>query len=174
MLTAGDEFGRTQAGNNNAYAQDNPITWLDWEGRDRDLEAHAAALAALRRAHPALADPTLLTGAAGADGIPDVAWLTPGGTPRPSPTGRTPTRPASPCCSAPAATAASPCSSTAAATRSPSTCRPAPATTGPTPRRPDHRRPPRRRLRRRAARRTAAEAASQSREPPLMTRRRAP
>ena len=79
MLTAGDEFGRTQGGNNNAYAQDTPITWLDWTGRDRELEAYAASLAALRRAHPALADPTLLTGAAGPDGIPDVAWLTPGG-----------------------------------------------------------------------------------------------
>ena len=82
MLTAGDEFGRTQRGNNNAYAQDNAITWLDWQGRDRELEAHAAALSALRRAHPALADPTLLTGATGPDGIPDVVWLTPGGTPK--------------------------------------------------------------------------------------------
>jgi glycogen debranching enzyme len=80
MLTAGDEFGRTQRGNNNAYAQDNAITWLDWQRRDRDLEDHVAALAALRRAHPALSDPLLLTGRPGADGIPDVAWLTPGGT----------------------------------------------------------------------------------------------
>ncbi len=48
MLTAGDEFGRTQHGNNNAYAQDNPITWLDWTGRDRALEQHVADLAAWR------------------------------------------------------------------------------------------------------------------------------
>jgi glycogen debranching enzyme len=48
MLTAGDEFGRTQRGNNNAYAQDNPITWIDWQGRDRGLEDHVAALAAAR------------------------------------------------------------------------------------------------------------------------------
>ncbi len=82
MLTAGDEFGRSQAGNNNAYAQDNPITWLDWDGRDRELEAHTATLAALRRAHPALSDPKLLTGAAGPGGIPDVAWLTPAGKPK--------------------------------------------------------------------------------------------
>ena len=82
MLTAGDEFGRSQHGNNNAYAQDNPVTWLDWEARDRALEADVAALAALRRAHPALSDPTLLTGAAGPDGIPDVAWLTPAGHPK--------------------------------------------------------------------------------------------
>jgi glycogen operon protein len=79
MLTAGDEFGRTQGGNNNAYAQDNTVTWLDWEGRDRALEAWTARLAALRRATPALAGPGLLTGALGPDGVPDVAWLTPTG-----------------------------------------------------------------------------------------------
>ena len=134
MLTAGDEFGRTQGGNNNAYAQDNPITWLDWEDRDRDLEAHAAALAALRRAHPALADPTLLTGAPGPDGIPDVAWLTPGGTAKTVADWENAHAPGPrPCCSAAAATAASRSWSTAAATRSPSTCPPAPATTGRTP-----------------------------------------
>lgn len=48
MLTAGDEFGRSQQGNNNAYAQDNAITWLDWGNRDRALEDHVAALAAWR------------------------------------------------------------------------------------------------------------------------------
>jgi glycogen operon protein len=82
MLTAGDASGRTQDGNNNAYCQDNRLTWLDWETRDRALEAHAGELAALRRAYPALADPRLLTGAPGPDGIPDVVWLTPGGHPK--------------------------------------------------------------------------------------------
>jgi glycogen operon protein len=48
MLTAGDEFGRTQQGNNNAYAQDNDITWLDWPARDLELEDFVAALAAAR------------------------------------------------------------------------------------------------------------------------------
>ena len=48
MLTAGDEFGRTQRGNNNAYAQDNAITWIDWQARDTALEDHVAALAAQR------------------------------------------------------------------------------------------------------------------------------
>ena len=48
MLCAGDEFGRTQAGNNNAYAQDNAITWLDWKDRDRELEDFVARLAAAR------------------------------------------------------------------------------------------------------------------------------
>ena len=58
MLTAGDEFGRTQAGNNNAYAQDE-LGWLDWDGRDRDLEEYVAALATLRAAHPAIGDPAI-------------------------------------------------------------------------------------------------------------------
>jgi len=48
MLCAGDEFGRTQGGNNNAYAQDNDITWLNWIGRDVELEDFVAGLAALR------------------------------------------------------------------------------------------------------------------------------
>ena len=51
MLTAGDEFGRSQRGNNNAYAQDNAITWIDWTSRDRALEDAVAALAAWRAAH---------------------------------------------------------------------------------------------------------------------------
>ena len=50
MLTAGDEFGRTQGGNNNAYCQDNAITWLDWAGRDRALEDWTAMLARIRAA----------------------------------------------------------------------------------------------------------------------------
>jgi glycogen operon protein len=60
MLTAGDEFGRTQRGNNNAYAQDNPTTWVDWEGRDLDLEAFTADLATIRAGFPAIAGPAFL------------------------------------------------------------------------------------------------------------------
>jgi glycogen debranching enzyme len=48
MLTAGDEFGRSQRGNNNAYAQDNAVTWIDWEQRDRALEDYVCALSAWR------------------------------------------------------------------------------------------------------------------------------
>ncbi|WP_298286737.1 glycogen debranching protein GlgX [Novosphingobium sp.] len=48
MLTAGDEFGRSQRGNNNAYAQDNAITWIDWESRDLALEAFVCELSAWR------------------------------------------------------------------------------------------------------------------------------
>ena len=50
LLTAGDEFGRTQHGNNNAYAQDNALGWVDWEKRDTELEAYVADLAAKRSA----------------------------------------------------------------------------------------------------------------------------
>ncbi|MFK4874484.1 glycogen debranching protein GlgX [Novosphingobium sp. ZW T3_23] len=53
MLTAGDEFGRTQQGNNNAYCQDNAIGWVDWTNRDRELEDHVAGLAAMRASDPA-------------------------------------------------------------------------------------------------------------------------
>ena len=48
LLTAGDEFGRTQGGNNNAYAQDNPVTWIDWSARDVALEAEVAQWATWR------------------------------------------------------------------------------------------------------------------------------
>jgi glycogen operon protein len=51
MLTAGDEFARTQGGNNNAYCQDNGVTWLDWKNRDRALEDYVADLAARRAAN---------------------------------------------------------------------------------------------------------------------------
>ncbi|TKD48540.1 MAG: glycogen debranching protein GlgX [Mesorhizobium sp.] len=82
MLTAGDEFGRTQKGNNNAYAQDNEITWLDWTGRDQALEQCAVLLAAMRRSVPALSDTRFLTGEPrpGSE-IPDVIWLTETGMP---------------------------------------------------------------------------------------------
>ena len=49
MLTAGDEMGRTQHGNNNAYAQNNELTWLDWSGADRQRTAFTAALIAFRQ-----------------------------------------------------------------------------------------------------------------------------
>jgi glycogen operon protein len=82
MLTAGDEFGRSQAGNNNAYAQDNALTWLDWDGRDTALEGHVAALAALRARLPLLAGTRFLTGRRIApDDFPDVEWLTEAGLP---------------------------------------------------------------------------------------------
>ena len=71
MLTAGDEFGRTQNGNNNAYAQDNGTTWLDWASRDLHLERFTSELMACRTRHPVLRDDAWLNGA----GAPaDVVW----------------------------------------------------------------------------------------------------
>ncbi len=49
MLLAGDELGRTQNGNNNAYCQDSELSWLDWEHADYDLMAFVARLLALRQ-----------------------------------------------------------------------------------------------------------------------------
>lgn len=54
MLRAGDEFGHSQSGNNNAYCQDNDISWLDWPAADPALIAFTRDLLALRRAHPGL------------------------------------------------------------------------------------------------------------------------
>ena len=80
MLAMGDEMGRTQRGNNNAYAQDNPLTWIDWPGADRDLVDFTAALVELRRGHPALRADRWLAGAPADDsGIPDVEWRHPDG-----------------------------------------------------------------------------------------------
>lgn len=62
MLAAGDEFGHTQHGNNNAYAQD-ALLWLDWAGRDLALEAWTVDLADRRAACPSLADPAIPHGA---------------------------------------------------------------------------------------------------------------
>ncbi|MBO9527326.1 MAG: glycogen debranching protein GlgX, partial [Sphingobium yanoikuyae] len=74
MLTAGDEFGRSQMGNNNAYAQDNGISWIEWDARDREIEAHAFALGQWRRRCADLTDVALL-------GEDDVVWLDEGGQP---------------------------------------------------------------------------------------------
>jgi len=82
MLSMGDELGRTQRGNNNAYAQDNPLAWIDWERGDDALTDFVAALCALRHAHPALRADRFLTGAPiDASGIPDVEWRLPDGRP---------------------------------------------------------------------------------------------
>jgi glycogen operon protein len=79
MLTAGDEFGRSQGGNNNSYAQDNDVTWLEWRNRDLRLEAFVSMLSEIRRANPVLAEIGFLTGRP-IDGTPDVTWLTEAGS----------------------------------------------------------------------------------------------
>ncbi len=77
MLTAGDEFGRTQQGNNNAYAQDNETTWLDWKDADDELLDFVSQLARLRRSHRALSADDFLAGKAiDGSGVADAVWLT--------------------------------------------------------------------------------------------------
>ncbi len=79
MLCAGDEIGRTQQGNNNAYCQDNPISWLDWESADRDRLAFVGELAALRRAEPALRHDRWFGSPPAPPGERALRWLTPSG-----------------------------------------------------------------------------------------------
>ncbi len=81
MLQAGDEFARTQGGNNNAYCQDNEISWVDWSlaQTHADLLRFVRHLAELRRRHPEFRRETFLKGTASRTGMKDVAWLHPGG-----------------------------------------------------------------------------------------------
>ena len=81
MLQAGDEFGRTQRGNNNAYCQDNEISWVDWRLCDAnpDLVHFVRLLAKLRRQHAELRRETFLKGTASRTGFKDVSWLHPRG-----------------------------------------------------------------------------------------------
>jgi isoamylase len=83
MLLAGDEMGRTQLGNNNAYCLDNEVSWVDWEaaGKQQDLIEFACALSELRRAHPVFRRRRFFSGqAAPARGaLQDIVWLTPAG-----------------------------------------------------------------------------------------------
>lgn len=82
MLRAGDEIGQSQGGNNNAYAQDNAVSWIDWADADRDLLAFAGAAVAFRARHPALRQRGFLHGAARpADGSPDAEWRAASGGP---------------------------------------------------------------------------------------------
>jgi isoamylase len=83
MLLAGDEFARTQRGNNNAYCQDNEISWIDWEGIGKDSRALAEftqKLIMLRHALPMLRRGRFLTAHYDEElGVKDVTWLTPAG-----------------------------------------------------------------------------------------------
>ncbi|MDX2730082.1 glycogen debranching protein GlgX [Streptomyces sp. PA03-2a] len=81
MLVAGDEMGRTQDGNNNAYCQDNEVSWLDWSLLDqpqwRELTELTARLLTLRHTHPVLRRRAFFSGRAqAADGLRDLAWFT--------------------------------------------------------------------------------------------------
>ncbi len=74
MLLAGDEFGRSQQGNNNAYAQDNAVSWVDWSRANLTLNGFVARLSALRQQFPALRLQRFLHGDFGPDGSSDLVW----------------------------------------------------------------------------------------------------
>ncbi len=84
MIAHGDELGRTQLGNNNAYCQDNDISWVDWDLDDEEQELlnFAQRVVALRHAHPVFRRRRFFAGSAdhgGESEVGDVAWFTPNG-----------------------------------------------------------------------------------------------
>ena len=86
MLLAGDELGRTQRGNNNAYCQDNEVSWVDWEAaaKHAGLLEFTCALTELRRAHPVFRRRRFFSGQPAPDddgGLRDIIWLAPSGAP---------------------------------------------------------------------------------------------
>ena len=77
LLLGGDELGRTQDGNNNAYCQDNEVSWVDWSATDTGLLGFTQHLVALRRSHPVFRRHRFLTGIEAAE----LGWFTPAGKP---------------------------------------------------------------------------------------------
>lgn len=80
MLVAGDEIGRTQQGNNNAYCQDNEISWIDWKAVDHELLSFTKQLIAFRSAHPAFCRRKWFQGRPiKGIGVEDIIWFLPEG-----------------------------------------------------------------------------------------------
>jgi len=81
MLLAGDEMGQTQHGNNNAYCQDNDVSWIDWNltAEEKQFVDFVAHMVSFRRSHPVFSRRRFLQGRELADGIREVAWLRPDG-----------------------------------------------------------------------------------------------
>ena len=80
MMLGGDEFGRTQGGNNNAWCQDNEISWFTWDEADPELRDWAKRLILLRKEHPVFRRSEFLTGReVRGSGLPDVWWFRPDG-----------------------------------------------------------------------------------------------
>ncbi|WP_291423509.1 glycogen debranching protein GlgX [Deinococcus sp.] len=76
MILGGDEFGRTQKGNNNAYCQDNEISWYDWDNMDRSLLDFTRKVIALRKAHPSLHRRKFFSGRTiRGENVRDIVWL---------------------------------------------------------------------------------------------------
>lgn len=83
MLVAGDESRRTQRGNNNAYCQDNDISWIDWDlvEQNQEFVRFTQTLIAFRKSQPTVRREQFLTGSPiNAEGIPDVSWFSHLGT----------------------------------------------------------------------------------------------
>jgi isoamylase len=76
MMLAGDEIRRTQGGNNNAYNQDNPTSWIDWTMAEshQDILRYVRQVIAFRKAHPALSRPYFYTGETNERGLADITW----------------------------------------------------------------------------------------------------
>jgi len=76
MILGGDEIGRTQRGNNNAYCQDSDISWYDWTllDKNRDLFRFFSRMIAFRKTHPVLHRPRFFTGEVNERGLADVSW----------------------------------------------------------------------------------------------------
>lgn len=81
MLLSGDEFGRTQNGNNNAYCQDNEINWLNWslKGEQAEFFEFVQALVAFRKSEPLLRRRKFVHASQDTDGIPEIQWTSPSG-----------------------------------------------------------------------------------------------
>ncbi|HEX2535196.1 MAG TPA: glycogen debranching protein GlgX [Chitinophagaceae bacterium] len=80
MMVAGDELGRTQRGNNNAYCQDNEISWVDWASQDKELLRFTRQLIHLRRNHPVFCRRRWFKGRPiKGIGLEDIAWFLPSG-----------------------------------------------------------------------------------------------
>ncbi len=81
MICGGDEIGRTQNGNNNAYCQDNDITWFQWDKADEDLSGFVRDLIQFRREHPAFRRWKWFHGRPiWGSGVSDIGWFRPDGT----------------------------------------------------------------------------------------------
>jgi isoamylase len=84
MIVHGDELGRTQQGNNNTYAQDSELAWIDWERADGPLIEFVATLTRLRREHPTFRRARFFDGRpvhrSEGDDVPDIVWFTPDGS----------------------------------------------------------------------------------------------
>ena len=76
MILGGDELGRTQNGNNNAYCQDNELSWFDWDHRNGDLVAYTQRLINLRRSHPVFRRRYFFQGRPlHGESVSDIAWF---------------------------------------------------------------------------------------------------